>query len=195
MSRALIVVDVQQDFLPGGALGVPSGDDVIDPIVALADSGDFDVIVASGDHHPANHSSFAEGEPEYTDGSWPAHCVAGTAGATIHPAVLERANMLVRKGTDPQVEAYSAFDGTVTDTLKLGTFSREAGLAEVLRDALVTEVVVVGLALDYCVKATALSAVDEGFDVSVVADATRPVAEDAASAVTGELLAAGVNVE
>jgi nicotinamidase/pyrazinamidase len=156
MSEALLVIDVQNDFTPGGALAVPHGDEVIARINELIASGDFSPVLATRDWHPPDHGSFA---PE---GPWPVHCVAGTPGAELHPG-LDRAGIdeVVDKGQDRGTEGYSAFDGT--------------GLAEILRADRVDAVTVVGLATDYCVRATALDALREGFAVTVVSAGTRPV--------------------
>jgi nicotinamidase/pyrazinamidase len=152
---ALIAVDVQGDFLPGGSLAVRNGGEVIAPLVALARS--VDVVVATRDFHPAAHCSFvAQGGP------WPPHCVIGTTGALITPGVDAIAQLVVSKGMDPNVEAYSGFDGT--------------GLADILRGLDVVNVLIGGLATDYCVRATALAAQREGFITTVVADAIRAVA-------------------
>lgn len=159
MGKALIVVDVQNDFCPGWALGVAGGDEVIPVINRLVDS--FDVVVYTRDWHPQNHVSFAD-EPQYVDKSWPAHCVAGTKGAEFHPDLVVRTDgIIVDKGTDPEVEAYSGFQGT--------------GLEEKLREWQVDTVYVTGLATDYCVKATALDALKAGFRTYVVVNACRGV--------------------
>jgi nicotinamidase-related amidase len=143
---ALVCVDVQTDFLPGGALGVPHGDTVIGPLVDLARR--VDLVVASRDWHPEAHTSFRS-----QGGIWPRHCVAGTPGAEIDPAIATVADVVVSKATDAGADAYSAFDGT--------------GLAELLRQHGVEELWVGGLATDYCVRATVLDALREGFRVSV----------------------------
>ncbi|WP_320672485.1 nicotinate phosphoribosyltransferase [Patulibacter defluvii] len=155
---ALIVVDVQHDFLPGGALGVAGGDLILGPVGRLLDAAREAgaTIVASRDWHPAGHVSFAE-----RGGPWPPHCVAGTDGAQIHPALDLRGATIVDKGTAPDVDAYSAFDGT--------------GLLDLLRERGVERAVVCGLATDYCVRATALDALDGGLHVLVVTDAVAAV--------------------
>lgn len=159
MGKALIVVDVQNDFCPGGALGVAGGDEIIPVINGLVDS--FDVVVYTRDWHPQNHVSFA-GEPRYVDKSWPAHCVAGTKGAEFHPDLVMRTDgIIVDKGTDPEVEAYSGFQGT--------------GLEEKLNERQVDTVYITGLATDYCVKATALDALKAGLRTYVVVNACRGV--------------------
>jgi nicotinamidase/pyrazinamidase len=144
---ALIIVDVQNDFCPGGALAVPDGDAVVPAINAMLNR--YPVVVTTQDWHPTDHCSFtAEG------GIWPPHCVAGTQGAELHRDLHTDAIALrVRKAATPEADAYSGFQGT--------------DLAEQLRSRGVDEVVVVGLATDYCVKATALDAIAEGFRVSV----------------------------
>ncbi len=157
MPRALIVVDLQQDFFPGGALGVPGGDEVLDPVNALLREGGFDLVVATRDWHPADHHSFAA-----QGGPWPVHCVQGTPGAELHPGLdRERVDAVVDTGQDPAVEGYSGF--------------QETGLADLLREHGIGEVTVVGLATDYCVKHTALDALALGHRVTVDARATRAV--------------------
>jgi nicotinamidase-related amidase len=151
---AMIAVDVQDDFLPGGALAVRDGDEVIAPLVALARTADL--VVATRDFHPAAHCSFAA-----QGGPWPPHCVIGTAGALITPAIDAIAELIVSKGMDPNVEAYSGFDGT--------------GLACILHGLGIVSVLIGGLATDYCVRATALAAQRAGFVTTVVTDAIRPV--------------------
>ena len=157
MARALIIVDFQNDFTPGGALAVPEGDAVLERINQLAASGEYDLVVATRDWHPPDHGSFsAQGGP------WPEHCVQGTEGAELHPG-LERSHIdvVVDKGQDPGTEGYSAFDGT--------------DLAELLRERDIDQVAVVGLATDYCVKNTAFDALRQGFAVTVDSTAARPV--------------------
>ena len=151
---ALIAVDVQHDFLPGGALGVPGGDAVIAPLVAAA--RDVALVVKTRDNHPAGHCSFAE-----QGGTWPPHCMAGTHGAELHPDIAALPGPLLDKATTLDADAYSGFDGT--------------GLTELLREAGVTRVLVGGLATDYCVKATVLDALRAGFDVTVLVDAVAAV--------------------
>lgn len=174
---ALIVVDVQNDFLPGGALAVPHGDEVIPVINRLARG--FELVVATQDWHPPNHLSFAANHPGRTVGEvveldglkqvlWPVHCVQGTPGAEL-AAGLDSARIahVVKKGTDPRVDSYSGFfdNGRRRDT----------GLNRWLRSQGVERVVVTGLATDYCVKATALDAAELGFETTVVTDACRAV--------------------
>jgi nicotinamidase-related amidase len=151
---ALIATDVQPDFMPGGALGVAGGDAVVEPLLAAA--RDADLVVATRDWHPPDHVSFAA-----RGGPWPVHCVAGTPGAALHPEIDRVAAVVVSKGNNPEADAYSAFDGTP--------------LAATLRGLGVQRVVVGGLATDYCVRATVLDALREGFDVTVLREAIRAV--------------------
>ncbi len=151
---ALIAVDVQHDFLPGGALGVAGGDAVVAPLVRAASA--VALVVKTRDAHPARHCSFAA-----QGGTWPPHCVAGTHGAELHPAIAALPGPVVDKATTVAPDAYSGFDAT--------------GLAELLREAGIAHVVVGGLATDDCVKATVLHALDAGFEVTVLRDATAAV--------------------
>jgi nicotinamidase-related amidase len=153
--EALIIVDVQNDFCPGGALAIAGGDEIVEPINGLARG--FGLVVATRDWHPADHASFAQ-----HGGPWPAHCVAGTPGAQLHPALeSELIDAVVDTGIEPDDEGYSGFGGTALESL--------------LRGAGVRRVHVVGLALDYCVRETALDARRLGFEVVVHRDHTRAV--------------------
>jgi nicotinamidase/pyrazinamidase len=157
VARALVIVDFQNDFTPGGALAVAGGDAIAERLNELAGSGDYDLVVATRDWHPPDHGSFtAQG------GTWPEHCVQGTPGAELHPG-LDRAlvDVVVDKGQDAATEGYSGFEAT--------------DLAELLRERGVDQVTVAGLATDYCVKNTALDALRGGFGVTVDSTATRPV--------------------
>ncbi|HEX2084338.1 MAG TPA: nicotinamidase [Solirubrobacteraceae bacterium] len=149
MAEALVVVDFQNDFTPGGALPVPDGDAIAPRVQELLDDDRFDLVVATRDWHPPHHGSFqAQGGP------WPPHCVQRTPGAELHPAVpRERVDVVLDKGQDPGTDGYSAFDGT--------------GFGDLLRDRGVHRLTLVGLATDYCVKNTALDALREGFDVEI----------------------------
>src|SRR5919202_1788302 len=113
MPEALVIVDFQNDFTPGGALAVPDGDQVAERLNALAASGDYDLVVATRDWHPPDHGSFSK-----RGGPWPVHCVAGTPGAELHPALDEsHVDVIVDKGTDPQTEGYSGFEVTTLGDL------------------------------------------------------------------------------
>jgi nicotinamidase/pyrazinamidase len=158
LRRALIVVDVQNDFCPGGSLAVPNGDEVIAPLNALI--GEFlqrgDLVVKSRDWHPASTKHFRD-----FGGIWPVHCVQESAGAAFHPHLVDDPRIVViSKGLGDE-DCYSAFDGTA--------------LADLLRERGVEEVWVGGLATDYCVKNTVLDALGEGFRVRAVRDAMRGV--------------------
>jgi nicotinamidase/pyrazinamidase len=157
MPEALVIVDFQNDFTPGGALAVPDGDQVAARLNELAASDAYDLVVATRDWHPPDHGSFsAQG------GIWPEHCVAGTSGAELHRDLdATRVDVIVDKGRDPSTEGYSGFDGT--------------DLAALLRERGIDKVTVAGLATDYCVRATALEALREGFAVTLDAAASRGI--------------------
>jgi nicotinamidase/pyrazinamidase len=156
---ALLVVDVQRDFCPGGSLAVEGGDKVVAELNDEIDRFQARAlpIIATRDWHPAGHVSFHE-----RGGPWPAHCVQGTKGAEFHPGLaLPKEAAVMSKGTDPDQDAYSGFQGT--------------GLAEQLRALRVDRVFIGGLATDYCVKATTLDALEQGFQAFVLEDAVRGV--------------------
>ncbi|HEX9998070.1 MAG TPA: bifunctional nicotinamidase/pyrazinamidase [Abditibacterium sp.] len=175
--RALIIVDVQNDFCPGGALAVQQGDAVV-PVINSILPG-FDVVVATQDFHPQNHGSFAVNHPGARIGDqialaglpqvlWPAHCIQNTPGADFHPLLdVSGLDATIQKGTDPNVDSYSGFfdNGRQNAT----------GLAQFLNSRGVGQVFICGLATDYCVKWTALDALSLGFTTFVIADATRGV--------------------
>src|SRR3954447_8741757 len=175
--RALLIVDLQNDFTPGGALPVAHGDEIAPRINELAGSG-FDLVVATRDWHPRDHSSFDE-----HGGVWPVHCVAGTPGAELHPSLERgRIDVVIDKGQDRDTDGYSGFEGT--------------DLEYVLRDHDIDEITVCGLATDYCVKNTALDALRAGFRVLVDERAVRGVdvePGDSARALD-EVRAAGASV-
>jgi nicotinamidase/pyrazinamidase len=157
VSEALLVIDFQNDFTPGGALAVERGDEIAERINELAASGRFDLVVATRDWHPPDHGSFAE-----HGGPWPVHCVQGTHGAELHAALDQsQIHQIVDKGHNPGTEGYSGFD--------------ETPLAELLRERGIDSVTVVGLATDYCVKNTVLDALREGLSVTVDTSAVRGV--------------------
>jgi nicotinamidase/pyrazinamidase len=175
--RALILVDLQYDFMPGGALAVARGDET----VAIAERllPHFSTIVATQDWHPKQHTSFAVNNPGTKPGDvidvggipqvmWPAHCVQGTHGAELH-AGLDRARIteVFRKGTDPAIDSYSGFFDN--------GHKKATGLAEWLAARWIKQVYVMGLATDYCVKYTALDARQLGFEVWLVEDGCRAV--------------------
>jgi len=175
--RALILVDIQNDFLPGGALGVPAGDEVVPVANRLLDC--FPLVVATQDWHPANHGSFASQHPGRQAGDtidlngipqilWPDHCVQGTWGAEFAPGfAVERAQRIFHKGLDRELDSYSGF----YDNRRL----RSTGLGEYLRERGATDIAIAGLATDYCVKFSVLDAIQLGFRVRVISDACRGV--------------------
>ena len=158
MSEALVIVDYQNDFAsPDGALYVRDGEKVADRINELARSGGFDLVVATRDWHPPDHSSFEE-----QGGTWPVHCVQDTEGAQLHPSLDQSAvDIVFDKGQNQATDGYSAFE-----TPELG---------ELLRDREIDNITVVGLATDVCVKNTALEGLQEGFAVRVDSRAARGV--------------------
>ena len=175
---ALIVVDVQRDFCPGGALAVPHGDDVIPVINRIIPM--FGRWIYTRDWHPADHISFTA-NPEYRDGSWPVHAVQGTPGAEWCTGLEMPMNaILVSKGDDPQKEAYSGFQ---VDRLDLADF---------LKRRQVYRIFIVGLAADYCVRQTALDARAADFTVYLVEDAVRGVSPATTAKALRQLDDAGV---
>jgi nicotinamidase/pyrazinamidase len=176
---ALIIIDVQNDFCPGGSLAVKEGDRVVPVINELQKR--FALVVATKDWHPAGHSSFAS--------LWPPHCVQETAGAEFVAGLdTSRFARVFLKGTDAGVDSYSGF----FDNEHL----RATGLGDYLKEHGVTDVTIAGLATDYCVKYTALDAVMLGFDTTVVADACRgvEVSEGDTARAVEEMAAAGVHI-
>lgn len=173
--KALLLVDLQNDFLPGGAIPVPQGDAVLPLVNQL--QGSFKLVVATQDWHPPNHKSFAANHPGRTPGEvvvlkkvphrlWPVHCVQTTRGSELTPGLmLNRVNRVFRRGTDPEIDGYSAFFDN--------GHARATGLSDYLRDKRVTEVYVAGLGTEYCVKATVLDAVGLGLKTFVIEDACR----------------------
>jgi nicotinamidase/pyrazinamidase len=178
MAEALLIIDFQNDFTPGGALPVEHGDEIAPRLGELAADPRFDVVVATRDWHPPDHGSFKE-----QGGIWPVHCVQGTAGAELHPSLdRSRIDLVVDKGQDRNTEGYSGFEAT--------------GLETLLRDRGVDRVTIGGLATDYCVKNTALDALRFGFDVTVDRAAVRGVEVEPGDSerALGEMLAAGATV-
>lgn len=160
--RALLIVDMQNDFLPGGALAVPGGDEIIAGINALAESSHFVTVVATQDWHPRNHCSFVA-----NGGTWPDHCVQGTHGAELVEGLTPAIRTIFRKGFDAETEAYSGF---------LDSDGHDLGLLAYLDEMGVDELWIVGLAFDFCVQAHALDAKNKfGFDVVILKALTRSV--------------------
>ena len=184
MSRALVVVDVQNDFCEGGSLAVAGGADVAAAISAhvRAHAADYAHVVATRDHHVDPGGHFAE-QPDYLE-TWPVHCVAGTAGAELHPR-LEREPIEAVFDKGEHAAAYSGFEGR----------SEGVPLADWLRAHGVDAVDVVGIATDHCVRATALDAVGEGFATRVLLPLTAGVSEATTDAALEQLRTAGVDLE
>jgi nicotinamidase/pyrazinamidase len=177
---ALIVVDIQNDFCPGGALAVDGGDAIVPGINALVPT--FAHCAFTRDWHPPNHCSFSD-NPEFVDKSWPVHCVQHTPGAAFHPALHVPENAwIISKATDPDREAYSDFENT--------------NLASELRTRGVKRIFVCGIATDYCVKATALDGLRNGFAVVLIEDLCRAVDNPPGSgqAAVNEMEGAGIQV-
>ncbi len=175
---ALIVVDIQNDFCPGGALPVERGDAIVPEINAIQHL--FKCRVFTRDWHPANHCSFSD-DPQFVDKSWPAHCVQGTPGAAFHSGLqLPDDAWIVSKATDPDREAYSDFENT--------------NLAEDLRARGIMRIFVCGLATDYCVKFTCLDGRKKEFDVFLIEDLCRAIDNPpgTANAAVEEMRQAGV---
>lgn len=194
MGEALIIIDVQNDFCPGGALAVADGDAVVPVINALQDR--FETRVLTQDWHPADHSSFASsnpgGEPfgvvEMPYGPqvlWPDHCIQGTAGAAFHKDLRTDADMIVRKGFRAAIDSYSAFFENDHET--------PTGLGGYLRERGIDRLTMSGLATDFCVRFSAVDAAKLGFEVEVVEDACRAIDLDGSlAAAWEEMAAAGV---
>jgi len=182
MSRALIVVDVQNDFCEGGSLAVVGGAKVASDVAVLLASGSYGTVVATRDHHIDPGTHFSE-HPDFVD-SWPRHCVVGTSGVELHePLTTSLFAEVFDKGE--YAAAYSGFEGSSTSGERLADWLRAAGI---------TQVDVCGIATDHCVRATALDAAREGFDVTVLTGLTAAVSPDNLPRVNAELVAAGVRL-
>lgn len=196
--HCLIVVDVQNDFCPGGALAVPGGDEIVPEVNALID--EFDHVILTQDWHPEGHSSFASLYPNrkpfdtitlnYGDQVlWPDHCLQGSLGAAFHGAMkADKAELIIRKGFRHAIDSYSAFFENDHKT--------PTGLAGYLKDRGIVSVTLVGLAFDFCVGYSALDAVHCGFETTVVTRACRAIdPEGSGDAMRDRLEAAGVQVD
>lgn len=178
--KTLIIIDVQNDFTPGGSLEVPEGDEIIPIINKIQD--EFDLIVATQDWHPEDHASFAsnhEGQEPFDTIEWkgheqvlwPDHCVQGSEGAEFHPDLkTKRIEAIFRKGMDPEIDSYSGFYDNHHE--------KSTGLAGYLREKGVEELYFCGLAADVCVNFSMRDALDEGFQAILIEDATRALDED-----------------
>lgn len=179
--RALILIDVQPDFMPGGALACHQGEAIVSGIRELLQARRFHHVAATQDWHPRGHASFASSHPGkapfeqielhgHTQTLWPDHCVQGTPGAALHPALdWSPVDVVIRKGSDPQVDSYSGFREN---------HGPQTGLAGWLRERGVDEVWLAGLARDVCVLWTAQDALALGFRTRLLWDLTRPVTPD-----------------
>ncbi|MBW4962656.1 bifunctional nicotinamidase/pyrazinamidase [Sulfitobacter sp. CW3] len=197
MTKALIVIDVQNDFCPGGALEVPQGDEIIERINDLM--ADVDAVILTQDWHPARHSSFASSHagkgpyemiemPYGPQVLWPDHCVQGTNGGQFHADLNDTAaDLIIRKGYNPDIDSYSAFFENDHTT--------PTGLDGYLRSRGITDLVIVGLALDFCVNYSAVDAAKLGFNVEVRQDLCRAIDLNGslAAAIDG-MVAAGVTL-
>lgn len=198
--KALLLVDIQNGFCPGGNLPVPEGDKVVPVANRLIEEGGYDVIVASQDWHPANHGSFASqhagrqpfemgelcGQPQML---WPDHCVQETADAEFHPDLnVDAIDYIQQKGENPAIDSYSAF----RDNDKAAI----TGLAGYLRAQQINELDICGLATDYCVKYSALDAVDmlPGVQICFIEDASRGIDPKGVKAAIAEMRAKGVGI-
>ncbi|MCX2741780.1 bifunctional nicotinamidase/pyrazinamidase [Pontibacter anaerobius] len=194
--RALLLIDIQNDFLPGGSLAVPEGDAII-PIVNRL-QGQFDLVVATQDWHPPQHKSFASQHPsksvfEVTELNgleqvlWPDHCVQGSVGAEFSAELEQhRIEAIFRKGTDPEVDSYSGFFDN--------GYRKSTGLAGSLRGKGVTEVYLAGLAADYCVYFSAKDALAEGFKVYYLEDAVRAISTEGFQKAKADLVERGAQI-
>ncbi|WP_303311925.1 bifunctional nicotinamidase/pyrazinamidase [Hymenobacter sp. BT730] len=194
--KALLLIDIQNDFVPGGALAVPDGDAIIPLVNALQTQ--FELVIATQDWHPAGHKSFASAHAGQAVFStielhgqsqvlWPDHCAQSTAGADLHPALeTHRIETIFRKGMHPEIDSYSGFydNGHLKST----------GLADYLRGRGVTQVYLAGLAADYCVYFTAKDALAEGFETIVLADATRAISEEGFAQARADIIQRGGQV-
>ncbi len=194
--HALLVIDVQKDFCPGGALAVAGGDEIVSRINAMM--SDFDAVILTQDWHPADHSSFADQHPgkapfeviEMPYGPqvlWPGHCVQGSDGAEFHPDLRVDGDLIIRKGFRRAIDSYSAFFENDHET--------PTGLDGYLRSRGIDTLTLVGLAFDFCVNFSAVDAAKLGYDVTVDVAATRAIDLDGSEAAAREgMIAAGVTL-
>ncbi|WP_158965145.1 bifunctional nicotinamidase/pyrazinamidase [Chachezhania sediminis] len=183
MSEALVVIDVQNDFCPGGALAVPEGDAIVAAINAMMDR--FGAVILTQDWHPGGHSSFAtshDGKAPYDmtvmhygdQVLWPDHCIQGSDGAAFHPDLRTDADLIIRKGCNPQIDSYSAFFENDRTTA--------TGLDGYLKSRGISTLTLVGLATDFCVHYSAVDAAKLGYATTVVLDACRGIDLDGSMA-------------
>jgi len=198
--KALLLIDVQNDFCTGGHLAVPNGEDIVPVINKLMSDGGYDVITASLDFHPADHGSFVSQHPDkqaFEMGElsgqpqmiWPDHCVQGTTGAEFHPDLdQEKIDFIQPKGMDKTVDSYSAFRDNAKDSL--------TGLADYLKEQGITELHICGLATDVCVKFSVLDAAEllPGVKIVFIEDASRGLSDDAVAEAKQDITAAGIDI-
>ncbi|GAB3290666.1 nicotinamidase [Hymenobacter tenuis] len=194
--KALLLIDIQNDFLPGGSLAVPDGDAILPLVNQLQPT--YDLVVATQDWHPARHESFASQHPGHQPFDqidlhglpqtlWPDHCVQGTPGAEFSAQLEQnRIEAIFRKGTSPEIDSYSGFFDNGR--------RKSTGLADYLRGRGIREVHLCGLAADFCVNFSALDALREGFEVTVLEAATRAISVEGYARARQELLARGAQV-
>ncbi|KTD23488.1 bifunctional pyrazinamidase/nicotinamidase [Legionella lansingensis] len=194
--NTLVILDVQNDFMPGGALAVPDGDIIVPVINGLQPK--FDLVVATQDWHPANHKSFASNHPgkkpfdkivlhEIEQILWPDHCVQGTKGAAFHPQLKTNdIEAIFRKGTDPEIDSYSGFFDN--------GHNQSTGLAGYLREKGAKKLYFCGLCADICVYFSIKDGLREGFDCFLIEDATHPLDPEAFKKIREELLAKGAKI-
>ncbi len=194
--KALVIVDTQNDFMPGGSLAVPGGDEIVHVINSI--QLHFDLIAATQDWHPVNHTSFASNHPGKSPfdridlhGSeqilWPDHCVQGTEGAMLHPSLeTNRINAIFRKGSDPAIDSYSGFYDNRHQV--------SSGLSGYLKEKGGSDLYFCGLAADICVYYTIKDALAEGFSATLIEDATRPLDNASFTSIKEELRKAGVSI-
>jgi nicotinamidase/pyrazinamidase len=196
MSHALLVIDVQNDFCPGGALAVAGGDEIVAPINAIMDT--FDTVILTQDWHPAGHSSFASSHtgkapfemidmPYGPQVLWPDHCVQSSAGANFHPDLRTDGDLIIRKGFRSAIDSYSAFFEN--------DHSTPTGLKGYLETRGIPQLTMVGLATEFCVHYSAVDAAQLGFDVTVLSNLCRAIDMDGSLAVAEQAMrAAGVTL-
>ena len=200
-TSALLVVDMQPDFMPGGALAVAGGDELVEPVAELMTSGRFGHVAATQDWHPAGHVSFASTHGRqpfdvidlhgHEQVLWPDHCVQGTPGAALHEGLpLDRVDLILRKGARPDVDSYSGF----SENWDAEGARASTGLGGWLRERGVTDVAVCGLARDVCVTWTAEDAALAGFETTFLWELTRSVDPDGDAALRERLESGGVRL-
>jgi nicotinamidase/pyrazinamidase len=194
--NALVIVDVQNDFMPGGSLEVPHGDIILPLINRL--QKDFDLVVATQDWHPQNHKSFASNHSNKKPFNeinlhgmkqilWPDHCVQGSKGAEFHPDLeINKIEAIFRKGMNPEIDSYSGFYDN--------DHKKSTGLSGYLKEKGISELYFCGLTSDICVYYTIKDSLKEGFSATLIEDASRPLSNDALASIKSELRKMGVRI-